>query len=126
MSFWASAFPPEVFRPALGREREVIELVPAGVPARHEAVHQFREALAVVTFEIVGHLMDKDVLQAIRVFLGELGVEPNMPRLAITGPPLGFHAPNAPSWNGQLKLRLPFGDERWKSLAKLFPVPTVK
>jgi Protein of unknown function DUF45 len=53
----------------------------------------------------------------------ELGVEPNVSRLAITGTPLGFHAPNAPSWNGQLKLRLPFGDERWKGLAKLFPVP---
>lgn len=65
------------------RKRRAVELIPSDSPVGEVAVHEFSETLPVVAFQKMSHLVNDDVLQAMRVFLGELDVEPNMAGLAV-------------------------------------------
>lgn len=76
--------------PLLLRQWRPVEQVAPTVPVGHEAVHERREAFAVVAFDVMGHLVDDDVLQAVGVLLGQLDVEPEVSRLAVAGAPLGL------------------------------------
>lgn len=84
---------------------------PAGSPVGELAVQELGESLAVVALEVVRHLVDDDVLKAIRVALGEFDVEPKMVGLAVAGPPLGLHAPDGPLRHGYVELGLPPVDQ---------------
>ena len=56
--------------PALVSQRCVVEQIAAAAPAGHVPVHGLGGAVTVGAFEVVGHLVDDDVLQAVGVLLG--------------------------------------------------------
>src|SRR4051812_12893989 len=69
------------------------------------------------------HFVDDDVLKLERMLLGEFQVEPDVPRLAVAGAPLGLHAPDAPARNWAANPRLPLGDELRNRLTQLGSLP---
>src|SRR5699024_7009905 len=109
-----------------GTERRCIKLVSSATPIGQVLIHQAGEPLAVVAFEVVRHLMDDDVFQAVGVLLSEFDVEPDVPRLAVTGAPLSLHATDRPLRHGHVEYSLPPTDEIRNRLAKLVALPLVE
>lgn len=65
--------------PLLVPERSFVQLVATSSPVGQELVHQSHELLTVPTLQQVHQFVDDDVLQASRVLLRQLGVEPDRP-----------------------------------------------
>lgn len=78
-------------------ERRSVQLRSARAPIVHESVHQSRESFTMASFEVVRHLMDHDVLQAVGVLFGEFDVEPDVSAFPVARSPFGFHASDTPA-----------------------------
>ena len=107
-------------------ERRRVEPIAARPPVGQVLVHQLGEALAVPTFEEVGHLVDGQVLQAVRVLLRQLQVEPDVAGLTVAGAPLGLHAADAPLRHRHADRGFPLRQDIRDRLSELLPVPTVE
>src|SRR5437764_11577760 len=93
--------------PSFTCERCSVQLVTPRPPIRHEAVHELGEPLAVATLQVMRHLVDDDVLRAVRVLLGEFDVEPDVAGFPVTRAPLRLHPADAPAWDRHVENGLP-------------------
>lgn len=60
--------------PGFMAQWRAIQLCPEESPLRHESVHQLREAIVVMPFQQMHHLMNDDVLNALRGFFDEFQI----------------------------------------------------
>ncbi|CAB4794060.1 unannotated protein [freshwater metagenome] len=111
--------------PVLGREWRLVQSVTTCSPVGHRLIHQFGEPFTVATFNQVRYLMNGEVLQAFRVLLGELDVEPDVTALSVTRAPLGLHPADAPLRDGYTDLRFPLGDHRRNCMTEQCAVPAI-
>src|SRR5690348_6796625 len=74
----------------------------------------------------MGHLMNDDVFERVRVLLGEFDVEPDVASLPVTGSPLGLHASDAPARDCHAELWLPVRDQLGDGPPKLIAIPPVE
>lgn len=101
-------------------------MVSPAPPVSHRAVHQIREPLTVTTLEVMHHLVNDDVLQAIWVLFSELDIERDASGLPVAGPPLGAHPSDIPIRYSNIEFRLPLGDQIWNLLTELLAIPVVE
>lgn len=68
-------------------EWRLVQLCSPRAPIIHESVHQSGESVAVTSFEVVRHLVDHDVFQAVGVLFGEFDVEPDVSAFPVARSP---------------------------------------
>jgi hypothetical protein len=89
----------------------LVEFVTVQSPLGKKLVHQSLEAVGVLAFQEVHHLVDQDVFDAIEGFFGELKVEPDAVIFRVAAAPPGLHFLDTPVGDFDPDDGLPLGDQ---------------
>lgn len=76
------------------RERRAVQFVAMHPPGRHQGVHPLQEALVVVAFVQMHHLVDQDVFNTGHGFLDQLEIQPDPPGVGVAASPARLHPPD--------------------------------
>ena len=79
------------------RQGRLVEQVPPASPVRQQLIRQLGEAISVVAFDWVSHLVDDDVPETVWVLGGEFQIEPDLAGLWIERALLRLHSPDTPA-----------------------------
>ena len=77
------------------------------LPLGHESVHQRHEAGVVGRLQQVNQFVNNNVFEALRWFLGQLGVEANRACLVVATSPFGLHPLHEEPLGPHIQQRLP-------------------
>ena len=112
--------------PVLVPHGQAIEQLPVLLPLWHVAIHQSDEASIVRRLKQMHHLVDDDVLKALRWFFGQVRIQSNTGRCRVAAPPTRFHPLNEKSLDRNPQMRLPSRNQVWNLKPQLLSVPSLQ
>lgn len=110
-------------RPLLMANGQLIHLLPAAAPLRHESIHQCDEAGAMSRLQNVNHLVDDDIFEAFAWFLREIGVQPDAAPTRVAASPFRLHSLHEDPFHLYRHDRPPLRDKTRHGSLDLFSIP---